>query len=123
MKTLLARLALLLTLPVCAVANFTLPAAADSTASLILNTQCGDYHVNIWRKYGSGELLYRSTSRYGDLSLGQGTSQLTEGVQVYRFENGNYSYWVWDGTLSSQSGTLEVYRDNSLLMQQDCRKN
>jgi hypothetical protein len=123
MKTLLTRLALLLTLPVCALANFPLSAAADSTASLILNTQCGDYQINIWRRYGSGELLYRSTSRYGDLSLNRGTSQLTEGVQVYRFQNGDYDYWVWDGTLSSQPGTLEVYQNNSILMQQNCTKS
>jgi hypothetical protein len=123
MKTLLARLALLLTLPVCALTSLPSPAAADSTASLILNTQCGDYHINIWRKYGSGELLYRSTSRYGNLSLGQGTSQLTEGVQVYRFQNGDYGYWVWDGTLSSQPGSLDVYHNNYSLMQLSCTKN
>jgi hypothetical protein len=123
MKTLLTRLVLLLTLPVCALANFPLPAAADSTASLILSRQCGQYQVNIWRKYGSGELLYRSTSRYGDLSLGRGTRQLTEGVRVYRFQNGDYEYWMWDGTLDNpQSGSLEVYQDNSILMQRNCRK-
>jgi hypothetical protein len=124
MKTLLAKLALLLTLPVCALTSLPLPAAADSTAGLILNTQCGDYHINIWRKYGSGELLYRSTSRYGDLNLDRGTIQLTEGVKVYRFQNGDYAYWVWDGTLdSSQSGNLNVYQNNYSLMELNCTKN
>ena len=80
--------------------------------------------VNIWQNYRSGELLYRSTSRNGNLSLGSGTRQATEGVQVYRFRNGDYEYWVWDGILdSAQSGTLEVYRDNRILMRQDCTKN
>jgi hypothetical protein len=125
MKALLKRSALLLVLPICALANFSLPAAADSTADLILSTKCrGGYNVNIWRNHTSGELLYRSTSRNGNLSLGRGTSQATEGVRVYRFRNGNYQYSVWDGTLdSSQSGTLEVYKDNRILMQQACTKS
>ncbi|MEH1812457.1 MAG: hypothetical protein V7K26_17490 [Nostoc sp.] len=71
---------------------------------------------NIWRNYTSGELLYRSTSSNGNLSLGKGTSQLTEGVRVYKFRNGIYEYWVWDGTLDNpQSGTLEVYKNNRIL--------
>jgi hypothetical protein len=125
MKTLLTRLTLLLALPICALANFSLPAAADSTADLILSTKCtGGYNVNIWRNYTSGELLYRSTSRNGNLSLGRGTSQATEGVRVYRFRNGDYEYWVWDGTLDNpQSGTLEVYKNNRILMRQTCTKS
>ena len=125
MKTLLKSLALLIALPVCALTNFPLSATADSTAGLILSRKCeGDYNVNIWQNYRSGELLYRSTNRNGNLSLGSGTRQATEGVQVYRFRNGDYEYWVWDGTLdSAQSGTLEVYRDNRILMRQDCTKN
>ena len=125
MKTLLKRSALLLALPICALANFSLPAAADSTAALILSTKCrGGYNVNIWRNKTSGELLYRSTSGKGNLSLGRGTSQATEGVRVYRFQNGDYKYQVWDGTLdSSQSGTLEVYKNNRILMQQACTKS
>ena len=124
MKTFLKRLTLLVALPICALANFTSPASADSTADLILSTKCGGgYNVNIWRNYTSGELLYRSTSRNGNLSLGRGTRQATEGVQVYRFRNGDYQYWVWDGTLdSTQSGTLEVYQNNRILMRQDCTK-
>jgi hypothetical protein len=125
MKKLLKSLALLVALPICALANFPLPAAADSTAALILSTKCrGGYNVNIWRNHTSGELLYRSTSRNGNLSLGRGTSQATEGVRVYRFRNGDYQYWVWDGTLDSpQSGTLEVYKDNRIKMRQTCTKN
>ena len=124
MKTLLKRFALFLALPICALTNLSLPAAADSTADLILSTQCrGGYNINIWRNYTSGELLYRSTSRNGDLSLGRGTSQATESVRVYRFRNGSYQYWVWDGTLDNpQSGTLEVYKDNRILMAQACTK-
>jgi hypothetical protein len=116
---------LLLALPICAWATFPLSASADSTADLILSLSCqGGYDINIWRNYASGELLYRSTSRNGNLSLGRGTSQATEGVRVYRFRNGNYGYSVWDGTLdSSQSGTLEVYQDNRILMQQACTRS
>ena len=124
MKTLLKRSALLLALPICALANFSLPAAADSTADLILSTKCrGGYNVNIWRNYGSGELLYRSTSGNGNLSLGRGTSHAAEGVRVYRFRNGDYEYWLWDGPDSSRSETLQVYRDNRVLMQQTCTTN
>ena len=125
MKTLITRCALFLALPICTLAGFPLPAAADSTAALILSTKCqGGYNVNIWQKYGSGELLYRSSSRNGNLSLGRGTRQATEGVRVYRFRNGDYQYWLWDGTLDSlQSGALEVYRNNRIVMRQDCTKN
>jgi len=125
MKTLLKRSALLLALPICALANFSLPAAADSTANLILSTKCrSGYNINIWRNYTSGELLYRSTSRNGDLNLGRGTSQKTEGGRVYRFRNGNYEYRVLDGTLDNpQSGTLEVFKDNRILMAQACTKS
>ena len=124
MKTFLKRLTLLVALPICALANFTSPASADSTSDLILNTTCaGGYNVSIWRNRTSSELRYRATSRHGDLSLGKGTRQATEGVQVYRFSNGAFEYWVWDGTLdSAQSGTLEVYKNNRILMRQNCTK-
>ena len=124
MKTSLNRSTFLLALATCIAPNFYLPAAADSTASLILSLRCrGGYDVNIWKTKTSGELLYRSTSRNGNLSLGRGTRQATEGVQVYKFRNGNYQYWVWDGTLDSkQSGTLEVYKNNYIQMQQACTK-
>jgi hypothetical protein len=124
MKKFLNGSTFLLALATCIATNFYLPAAADSTASLILSLRCrGGYDVNIWKTKTSGELLYRSTSRNGNLSLGRGTRQATEGVQVYKFRNGNYQYWVWDGTLDSeQSGTLEVYKNNYIQMQQACTK-
>ncbi|HLO51102.1 MAG TPA: hypothetical protein VK211_21995 [Kamptonema sp.] len=125
MKTLLKRAALPLALPVYALANFFLPASADSTASLILSMKCqGGYNVNIWKDKTSGELLYRSTSANGNLSLGKGTSAATEGVRVYKFRNGDYEYWVWDGTLDSkQSGTLEVYKNKRISMRKTCTKS
>jgi hypothetical protein len=95
MKTLLNGSTFILALATCIAANFYLPAAADSTANLILSLRCrGGYDINIWKTKTSGELLYRSTSPNGNLSLGRGTRQATEGVQVYRFRNGNYQYWV-----------------------------
>lgn len=122
MKTLLKRAVLFFALPICISGYFSLPAAADSTADLILSTRCqGGYNINIWLNYRSGELLYRATSPHGNLSLGRGTSQATEGVRVYKFGSGNYEYWVWDGTLDDpQAGTLEVYQNNYLLMRQAC---
>jgi hypothetical protein len=125
MKTQLKNAALLLTLPICVLATFSLRASADSTASIILSTKCqGGYNINIWQNNTSGELLYRSTSSHGNLSLGRGTSKATEGVRVYKFRNGNYEYWVWDGTLDNpQSGTLEVYKNNRILMRQACTRS
>lgn len=101
-----------------------LPAAADSTADLVLNLRCrGGFNTQVWQNRTSDTFLYRTTSPHGDLSLDGGTVQNTEGVRVYKFQNGNYQYWVWDGTLDSQdAGTLEVYQDNRILMQQPCRK-
>ncbi|MDF5711322.1 MAG: hypothetical protein PUP90_27535 [Nostoc sp. S4] len=124
MKTLLKRSTLLLALTTCVWTNFSIRASADSTADLILSMKCrGGYNINVWKKHSSGELLYRSTSSHGNLSIDRGTAKATEGVRVYKFQNGNYKYWVWDGTLDSQqSGTLEVYKDNNLLMQQACTK-
>ncbi|MEH2349739.1 MAG: hypothetical protein V7K55_17420 [Nostoc sp.] len=125
MKILLKISALFLALPISVLANCSLPASADSTAGIVLSTKCqGGYNINIWQKYNSGELLYRATSPNGNLSLGKGTSKATEGVRVYKFRNGIYEYWVWDGTLDNpQSGTLEVYKNNRILMQKTCRKN
>ncbi|MEH2125168.1 hypothetical protein [Nostoc sp.] len=123
--TLMKKSVLLLALPISILANFSLRASADSTAGIVLSTKCrGGYNVNIWQKYTSGELLYRATSPNGNLSLGKGTSQATEGVRVYKFRSGIYQYWVWDGTLDNpQSGTLEVYKNNRILMKQACRKS
>lgn len=125
MKTLLKISALLLALPISVLANFSLRASADSTAGIILSTKCqGGYNINIWRNYTSGKLLYRATSPNGNLSVDGGTSQATEGVRVYKFRKGNYEYWVWDGTLDNpQSGTLEVYKNNRILMKQACTKS
>ncbi|HEY9638571.1 MAG TPA: hypothetical protein V6D14_34630 [Coleofasciculaceae cyanobacterium] len=125
MKTLLKKSALLLALPISVLASFSLRASADSTAGIILSTKCrGGYNINIWQNHTSGKLLYRATSPNGNLSLDGGTSQATEGVRVYKFRNGNYEYWVWDGTLDNpQAGTLEVYKNNRILMQQACTKN
>ncbi|MBR8836862.1 MAG: hypothetical protein DSM106950_23340 [Stigonema ocellatum SAG 48.90 = DSM 106950] len=123
--TLMKTSALLLALPISILANFSLRASADSTAGILLSTKCrGGYNVDIWQNYTSGELLYRATSPNGNLSLGKGTSQATEGVRRYKFRNRNYEYWVWDGTLDNpQSGTLEVYKNNRILMKQACRKS
>lgn len=125
MKRLLKSSALLLALPICVLANFSLRASADSTAGIILSTKCqGGYNINIWKNNNSGELLYRATSSNGNLSLGGGTSKATEGVRVYKFRNGDYEYWVWDGTLDSpQSGTLEVYKNNRIVMRKACTKS
>jgi hypothetical protein len=125
MKTLLKKSALLLALTTCISANFSLRASADSTADLILSMKCrSGYNINIWKKRSSGELLYRSTSPNGKLNLGKGTSKATEGVRVYKFRNGDYQYWAWDGTLDSQqSGTLEVYKNNRIQMRRACTKN
>lgn len=125
MKTPLKKFALLLALPISVLANFSLPASADSTAAIILSTRCqGGYRINIWQKHASGELLYRATSPKGNLSLGRGTSQATEGVRVYKFRNGDYDYWVWDGTLDNpQAGALEVYKNKRILVSQACTKS
>lgn len=101
-----------------------LPAFADSTADLVLNLNCQDhYRVEVWKSRSSNALLYRARGPLGNLSLSGGTRRATEGVQVYQFRNGNYAYWVWDGTLDSQqAGTLEVYENDRLLMRKDCQK-
>jgi hypothetical protein len=124
MTTLLQRSTLLLALTTCISATFFLRAFADSTADLILSLKCqGGYNINVWKKYSSGELLYRSKSPHGNLSLGKGTSKATEGTRVYKFRSGNYEYWVWDGTLDSQqSGTLEVYENHRIRLHRACTK-
>ncbi|MDV2997746.1 MAG: hypothetical protein N4J56_007451 [Chroococcidiopsis sp. SAG 2025] len=53
MKTLLKRSALLLGLFTIVSAHFALPAAADSTADLIMTLKYpNDYTVNVWKRYG-----------------------------------------------------------------------
>ena len=124
MKTFLKRLTLLVALPICALANFTSPASADSTSDLILNTKCeGGYNVRIWRDRTTSEFKYRATGPLGDLNLDKGTRQPTEGVQVYRFSRGVFDISVWDGTLdSAQSGSLDLYQNKSLIAHQNCTK-
>jgi hypothetical protein len=71
MKAFLNRSTILLALATSMTLHFALSASADSTANLLLNLQCeGGYNVNIWKTKESGELLYRSTSSNGNLSLG-----------------------------------------------------
>ncbi len=123
MTTILTRPTLLFTFTLWISAHCSLPAAADSTAALILSMKCrGGYNVDIWQKYGSGELLYRATSPKGNVSLGRGTSKKTEGVRVYKFRNNSYEYWVWDNSLdNNQSGQLEVYKNDKIQMQRTCK--
>ncbi|MEI2583750.1 hypothetical protein [Scytonema sp. PRP1] len=125
MKTLLKRFALLLGLMSCVSAYLVLPASADSTAGLLLSLKCqGGYNVNVWRRYDSGELLYRSTSPQGNLSLGKGTADNTGSAQVYKFKNGNYEYQVLAGRGDHQGqGTLEVYKNGRSIMSQGCTPN
>ena len=107
------------------VSCFTLPASADSTADLVLSLKCqGGYNVNIWKRYNSGELLYRSTSPQGNLSLGKGTRDDTGAAQVYKFKNGNYKYQVLGGKGDHQGkGTLEVYKNDRSIMSRTCTPN
>lgn len=125
MKTLLKRFALLLGLMTYVSAYFVLPASADSTAGLLLSLKCqGGYNVDVWRRYDSGELLYRSTSPQGNLSLGNGTEDNTGAAQVYKFKNGKYEYQVLGGKGDHQGqGTLEVYKNGRSIMSQGCTPN
>ena len=112
MKILLKHLELLIA-PICALTNLTSPAEADSTANFITNTRCrSDYNINILRNKTSGELLYRSTSDNGNLSLSKGTIHTAEGVRIDRFCNGNYEYWLWGSPDRLRLETLQVYRDD-----------
>jgi hypothetical protein len=125
MKTLLKQFALRLGLMTCVLAYPVLPASADSTADLVLSLKCrGGYNVNVWKRHDSGELLYRSTSPQGNLSLGKGTRNNTGAAQVYRFKNGNYEYQVIGGRGDHQGqGTLEVYKNGRSIMSQSCTPN
>ncbi|MEO8892295.1 MAG: hypothetical protein ABI417_12300 [Coleofasciculaceae cyanobacterium] len=125
MKTLLKRFALLLGSMTCVSAYLVLPASADSTAALVLSLKCqGGYNVNIWKRYRSGELLYRSQSPRGNLSLGRGTRDDTGAAQVYKFKNDNYTYQVLRGKADHQGkGTLNVYKNDRSIMSQTCTVN
>jgi hypothetical protein len=123
MKMLLKRFALLLSSMTCVSAYLVLPASADSTADVILNLKCqGGYNVNVWKRYDSGELLYRSTSPQGNLSLGRGTRDDTGAVRAYEFRNGNYVYQALSDKGDHQ-GLLSVYQNGHLLMQQACTRS
>lgn len=102
---------------------FPLLSRADSTADLLVSLNCDDYHVEVWQNRTSGDYLYRAQGFTGELALDQGSRQATEGVVVYKFQNGDYEYWVWDGNLdSSEVGQLEVYQSNRIVMQRSCTK-
>ena len=93
MTILLKHSVLLVGLIVCASAYFSRSASADSTADLILSLKCpNEYTINIWKRYSSGEFLYRATGPLGNLSLGKGTIENTGAAQVYQFKKGNYQY-------------------------------
>ena len=124
MKTLFRRSALLLGLFTLVSAHFALPAAADSTADLILMLKCpNDYTVNVWKRYGSGELLYRGTGLLGNLSLGKGTSNSTGAAQVYRFKSGDYEYQALGGRRDHQGkGSLTVFKNGRSILSQACTR-
>ncbi len=122
MKIFQKRSALIFGLIICASNYLSLPASADSTADLILSLkcQCG-YNVNIWKRHNSGEVLYRSTSPLGDLSLNKGTAENTGAAQVYKFKSSNYEYQVIGGKGDHQGqGTLEVFKNGRSIMSQTC---
>ncbi|BAY59503.1 hypothetical protein NIES2135_63800 (plasmid) [Leptolyngbya boryana NIES-2135] len=124
MKTRLNQFALLLSFLTCSSACLTLPASADSTASLVLTLKCPDeYIVNIWKRRGSGELLYRSVGPLGSLSLGRGDIYNTGSAQVYKFKNGLYTYQVLGGGGDHQGqGTLEVFRNGRSILAESCTR-
>lgn len=124
MKTFLNRLAFLGVAAHCISLSLALPAAADSTADLVLNLKCQEgSDVQVWRNRTNGQLMYRSESPLGNVSLNGGTVRATEGVRVYEFQNGIYRYAVWDGTLDSlEAGSLEVYQNNFIVLQEPCAK-
>lgn len=96
---------------------------ADSTADLLVGLNCSDYYVEIWQNRSSGNYLYRAQGFTGSLALDNGTREATEGVVVYKFQNADYEYWVWDGSLDSpDQGQLEVYHNNQQVMQRSCTK-
>lgn len=124
MKTRLKQ-TILLGLMACVLAHLSLRASADSTADLILILKCkGGYNVNIWKRYGSGEILYRSTSPQGNLSLGKGTRENTGAAQVYKFKHGNYEYQVLEGKGDRQGqGTLEIFKNDRSILSRVCKQD
>jgi hypothetical protein len=122
MKSLLKQFMLMLGLTICVLSNLSLSASADSTAGLLLSLMCqGDYTVNIWRRYASGELLYRATGPLGNLSLGEGVMENTGAANVYKFEHDNYTYQIVGGRGDrQQQGVLEVFKNGRSLLSQAC---
>lgn len=122
MKTLLKQSSVLLGLATCVLANLSLPASADSTAGLLLTLKCqSDYTVNVWQRYGSGELLYRGTGPLGNLSLGKGSRENTGSAQVYKFKTSDYVYQILAGRGDHrQQGTLEVFKNGRAVLNQAC---
>jgi hypothetical protein len=123
MKLLLKQSTVLLGLMTCISGLLPLSASADSTAGLLLTLKCqNDYTVNIWRRYASGELLYRATGPLGNLSLGKGAKENTGTAEVYKFRAGDYTYQVLGGRGDHQQrGTLEVFKNGRTLFSQACR--
>lgn len=124
MKTLLKQSVLLLSLMTAASAYLPLPATADSTAGLVVTLKCpNDYTVNVWKRYGSGELLYRGTGLLGDLSLGKGTSNSTGAAQVYKFKHNDYEYQALVGRRDHQGqGSLTVFKNGRSILSQACTR-
>ena len=121
MKSLLKQSTVWLGLTTCVLAH-SLPASADSTAGLLVSLNCqSEYTVNVWKRHGSGELLYRGTGPLGNLGLGRGTMENTGAAQVYKFRNGNYTYQVVAGQRDHrQSGALEVFKNGQSVLSQAC---
>jgi hypothetical protein len=120
MQPLLKQSTVLLGLTTCVLVHLALPASADSTAGLLLTLRCqSDYTVNVWQRYGSGELLYRGAGPLGNLSLGRGSRENTGAAQVYKFKTGDYVYQVLAANHQSQ-GTLEVFKNGRSILSQVC---
>jgi hypothetical protein len=122
MKTLLKQSIFLLGLMASTSAH---PALADSTADLILSLKCpNEYTVNIWKRYGSEELLYRGSGPIGELSLGKGASNNTGVAQGYKFKNDDYEYSVIKGKREYQGrGTVEVFKKGRSILTLSCTEN
>jgi hypothetical protein len=124
MKTLLKQSMILLGLATCVLANLSQPASADSTAALIISLRCqSDYNINVWRRYISGELLYRGTGPLGHLDLGKGSRENTVSAQVYKFKRGDYVYQVVSGRGDHRwQGALEVFKNGRSILNQTCKQ-
>jgi hypothetical protein len=122
MKTSLKRTGLLFGLMTCMSNPLALPAFADSTADLLLSLKCQNgYIVNVWKRHGSQELLYRGIGLLGNLNLGTGTNDNTGAARVFKFKNGNYVYQVLGGRSERHGrGTLEVFKNGRSMLSQTC---